>query len=784
MAIHSGAVDPEISGDYRSPVLNRLGRLLGAGFGGQVILSQTTAELCRDSLPPGVSLIDLGEHRLKDLSRPERIYQLGDPGLPAEFPALKTMDRRPNNLPIQPTPFVGRTQEVESLCAMLQRDPVRLVTVTGPGGIGKTRIGLQSAAELLDEYPAGVFCVELAPIVSTDLLPNAIAATLNLHDVPGEPVMTTLKHRLHDDRLLLLLDNFEHLAPAAPLVGELLASCPQIKVLVTSRLRLRIRGEHAFPLAPLDVPNPESPVSFEELTDHDSVRLFVERAKEINPAFVATPENAPVIASICARLDGLPLAIELAASRTRMLPPAALLHRLTSRLPLLTGGPRDAPERQQTLRGAILWSYDLLSEQERHLFRHLSIFRGGAALEAIASITGMDIFDMFDPLEGLVDHSLIRQSETGGEPRYHMLETIREFGNEQLRACGEYEDLARQHATHWAALADRFVDLFGTPTYEQWLKQVAGEQDNMRASLRWSLDHDPKVAYRLLMAMDSFWQIHGNLNEAISWLEQSDGVITDSHDRARVLGHLALLTQMTGDYGKAERSALEALAIFRESGSRQGIVSMLQIAGFAASQRGETSQSQQMLAESVETAREIDNAYELCEALNYFGFILYLQGEYDRARPLLEEAVERGRDALMDEGFLNILHSLGEVCRAQGDITGAARTYREGLTSRTSNLFHFGTVQLLGGVAILAAEQGFAAEAIRIFAAEETLRSGMQLGLSDEVLEDYATARNQARARLDPVLIDQAIEEGSRFTMEHVVAFATSVVDAILAADS
>ena len=780
MAIHAGAVDPEVTGDYRSPILNRLGRLLGAGHGGQVILSQTAMELCRDALPPGVSLIDLGEHRLKDLARPERIYQLAGPGLAASFPALKTIDRRPHNLPVQPTPFVGRSSDVEALCSSMRRDSVRLLTITGPGGIGKTRIGLQVGAELLDDYVDGVFLVELAPVMQADLVPHAIASALKVNEIPGEPLMVTLKHRLQDTRTLLLLDNFEHLVAAAPLTTEMLAACPHLKILVTSRLRLRVRGEHTLPLAPLDVPVVRGTETLEELTRHDSMRLFVERAQEVNPGLSLSPEAVQAMAGICAQLDGLPLAIELAASRTRIFPPGAMLARLTSRLPLLTGGPRDAPQRQQTLRNTILWSYDLLNNVEQQLFRHLSMFLGGASLDALTAVTGMDTWDFIDALESLVDHSLVKQVGDGEEPRYLMLETIREFGLEQLSQAGEVDALAERHAQHWATLADQFPDHFGTSEYEKWIARVAIEQDNMRAALRWAFDHDPKVLFRILHAMGGFWQYQGNLGEAISWLVQSKQVITDPVDRARILAHLAMLAQLVGDYDLAESAALEALALFRETNGTVGIVSMLQVAGYAAHLHGDIAQSQDMLGESVAAARELGQVFELCEALNYFGFVLYLQGEYERARPLLEEAVERGRDKMMDEGFSNILHSLGEVCRAMHDVRGAARAYREGLASERRILYHFGTMQLLGGVGILAADQGYAADSVRILAAERVLRSRMQFGLGPDILEDYADARSQAESLLDADAFRAAECEGEGLTFEEAIARANAVVDAIL----
>src|SRR5215207_7851027 len=484
MALHTGTTE-ERDGDYFGPPVNRVARLLSAAHGGQVLLSLATQELVRDQLPLDVELRDLGEHRLKDLFGPERVFQLVAPGLPAEFPPLRTLEGHPNNLPLQPTPLVGREREVSEIAERLRSEGVRLLTLTGPGGTGKTRLALQSAAELLEEFDDGAFFVALAAITDPELVPSAIAEPLGVRESAEQTLQESLKSYIRDKRLLLILDNFEQVLEGAPVAGELVGACPKLKVLATSRIPLRLYGEQEYPVPPLALPDPSDLPPLEILTQYGAVKLFVERARAVKADFAVTNESAPAVAEICARLDGLPLAIELAAARIRILPPQQMLQRLGDRLKLLKGGARDVPARQQTLRGTIDWSYDLLTEEEKVLFWRLSVFSRSHTLEAAEEVCDPEgKLDALEVVGSLLEKSLLRREQgVGGEPRFVMLETVHEYAREKLEESEEAEEVERRHAEYFLALAEEANPKLKGPDQLQWLQRRETEHDNMRAAL-------------------------------------------------------------------------------------------------------------------------------------------------------------------------------------------------------------------------------------------------------------------------------------------------------------
>src|SRR3989440_2024607 len=473
IGLHTG--EPQRSPDgYVGLDVHHAARIMNAGHGGQVLLSQATRELVQYNLPDGVSLCDLGEHHLKDLEHPCHLFQLVMAGLPSDFPPLKTLDIHPHNLPVQLTPLIGRQKEVDEIRRILEQQHVRLLTLTGPGGIGKTRLGLQVAAELSDLFLDGVYFVNLAPIRDPGFVVPTIAQTLNLQELAEHPLLDLVKAFLREKQLLLLLDNFEQVVSAALQVAELLAACPRLKVLVTSRMVLHVQAEQEVAIPPLCVPDPRQLPEVVALAQYDALALFIQRAQAVKPAFQLSHANARAIAEICLHLEGLPLAIELAAARIKLLPPQALLARLTPRLTLLSSGARDVPERQQTLRNTIAWSYQLVDAQVQRLFRRLSVFVGGCTLQAIeamgAALDG-EAGGVFEGVACLLDQSLLQQTESEGEePRLVMLETIREYAWECLAASGERETTCQAQARYYVALAEQAEPELDGPQQAVWLE--------------------------------------------------------------------------------------------------------------------------------------------------------------------------------------------------------------------------------------------------------------------------------------------------------------------------
>jgi predicted ATPase/class 3 adenylate cyclase len=514
MAIHTGEVEAQ-GRDFTGSSLNRIGRLLGVTHGGQTLLSHATQLIVRDTLPVGVGLLDLGEIRFRDLSLPENVFQLIHPELPGDFPSLASLDNRPNNLPTQPTTLIGREKELAEILNRLTSDEVRMLTLTGPGGTGKTRLGLQAAADLIDRFEHGVYFIDLASIRDPEAVLPAIARTLGVREASYRPVLEELREQLQAREMLLLLDNFEQVTAAAPKVVELLQACPHMKMLVTSREPLRVRAEYIFPVPPLTLPATglkQPPI--EQLTQYESVRLFIERAQAVKPDFSVTNENAPAVAEICARLDGLPLAIELAASRIRLFTPQALLERLGSRLRLLKGGARDLPARQQTLRDTIGWSYDLLDSAVQQLFVLLSVFTGGCTFESVEAVAGMVAgleeigLDTIDGLASLVDKSLVRQLENAdGEPRFVMLETIREYAAERLAEDPEFSaDARRAYATYFAGFARRQWEHLAGESLEATLEELESEVENVHSA--WHYWVAEKDFEQLGNFIDSLWLLY------------------------------------------------------------------------------------------------------------------------------------------------------------------------------------------------------------------------------------------------------------------------------------
>ena len=819
MALHTGAAD-ERDGDYFGPPLNRVARLLSAAHGGQVLLSLPIQELVRDQLPSEVGLRDLGEKHLKDLFRPERVFQLLAPDLPSQFPPLRTLDAHGNNLPVQPTPLVGREREVAQVCERLLSPEVRLLTLTGPGGTGKTRVGLQAAADLLEEFEDGVFFVTLATLTDPALVAPTLTQALGVAESGEKQPEAALREFVRDRELLILMDNFEQVLEATPLLEELLAAAPRLKVLATSRAALRLYGEHEFPVPPLELPDPTHAQPPERLTQYEAVRLFVERARAVKPDFSVTNENAPAVAEICVRLDGLPLAIELAAARTRLLPPRAMLAKLGSRLKLLTGGARNLPERQRTLRGAIEWSYELLTPEERTLFARLSVFAGGRTLEAIETVCDPEgELDTLDGLGSLLEKSLLRQEEgPSGEPRFVMLETIHEYAREKLGESGEDEEFRRRHAEHFLALAEEAEPELKGAQQLEWLDRLEEEYDNLRAALAWSFGAgEVEEGLRIAGALTRFWHVRGHLSEGRRWLEEGlakagDGVAPSARAKALVglgvavdvqegdyekaaplyeeglalfrelgdregiancLWNLGIMVGMIGgDHGRGEALLEESLGIYRKLGDEHGIASLLNALAMVASAQGDFARAATLYEDALTLSREAGDASGVARGLGNMSYAVLLLGDHERVTALAEEALAMSREQGNTLFTFVALGNLGLACRERGDHERAAASLVEALTIGLEIGEKLGVVESLEMMAGLAGILKEDQRAGRLWGAAQAWREATGAHLADAERALHEPRLTAARSRLGDALWEEALAEGRAMTLKRAAAYA------------
>ena len=728
MGVHTG--EPRlIDGRYVGLDVHRAARVMASGHGGQVVLSQTT----RDLLDNRFSLRDLGEHRLKDLSQPQRLYQLQIDGLPQEFPALKTLENRPTNLPVQPTALIGREREVEDVELLLRRDDVQLVTLTGPGGTGKTRLALQVAAELIEEFASGVYFVTLAPISDQALVVPTIAQTLGIREQGGEPLQETLKEYLRDKQLLLVLDNFEQIIGAAPSLASLLRSAEQVKVLVTSRTPLHLSGERAYDVLPLSLPDLGRLPGLEALGQYEAVALFIERAEAAKAGFAATSENAPAIAEICVRLDGLPLALELAAARVRALSPQALLSRLDQRLKLLTGGAQDLDERQQTLRATIEWSYELLSDEEKTLFARLGVFAGGCRLDAAEAVCDPERelnLDLLDGLTSLVEKSLLHQKEDpDGEPRFWMLETIREYALESLHATGEAHNCELRYAAHFLQIAEEAEPHLLGPAASEWTRKLTDELDNLRGSLACLQLIDPREAVRLCGALWRFWSSQGLWTEGREALEQAlDAPDARPNERAQALTALGDLAFHQGDYAVANEALSRAISFWKDVGSARGEASATALLGWVSERRDDyrTAGELGLAALALLDGADENDAFTRRSALALQATVPVAHGRYDEAIFRLRQALSVAQEAGLRSAVAATLGDLGKLERLRGNNEEAQRLLVQSMQLATELNDPSPRAYALLNLSHLARSQGDLATA-RAYA-EEGVSLAQQLG--------------------------------------------------------
>lgn len=672
------------NGGVLGPAAERAGLLLQAAHRGQILLSAAAAELAREALPERTDLRLLGAHRLSDLGPPQPIFQLLHPELIADFPSLKTIDSRPNNLPTQSTRLVGREKDLGMVSDLLKQDDVRALTLTGPAGTGKTRLALRVAAGLIDRFEQGIYFVDLAPLNSADMVIPTIALTLDLRDSRGQttPLFEILKGFLRNRRILLLLDNFEHLLSAAAQVEELLLSCPALKVLITSREPLRISFERDFAVSTLCLPEEGIEWNLKRMNHYSAVRLFAERSISVQPDFRLSEENALTVADICLKLDGLPLAIELAVSCLRFLTLRDLRKKLSHRLILLKGGSH-LPARHRTLRNAIEWSYTLLSDQDRELFAQLSVFKGGCTLEAAEEVSGGFSGDVLEGLRSLVEKSLLKQKDDNGVSRYWMLETIKEYARLCLEKSDEADACRQRHADYFLDLAVKTEPELRGPDQRQWFDRLGREHNNLNTALRWFLDHG-RTKESLRMGSALFWHwFHGsNISVGKRWLQEAlslDLSTVPLDLKAKALYSLGFLLFLQGDWSHAKKLLQRSLALYRQSGERRGQSLTLSILGIVERWLGEKKRGNAHCLKGVRMAREEGDS--LCIADSLIQAFGTTGGKFAGRAPRaeLEEALRRSRQIGDLWGIAHGLNSLGDLFVEMGDYAQARIRYEESL---------------------------------------------------------------------------------------------------------
>lgn len=774
MALHSGSVE-ERDGDYFGPALNEVARLLEVGHGGQTLVSRATYHLLPEPLPCEVALADLGEHRLRDLRRATRIYQVRHPDLPAGFPPLRSLDTLPHNLPMQLTSFIGREREIAEVERLLSEN--RLVTLTGAGGGGKTRLALQVGAEVIDRYRNGVWLVELASLAEPSLVPQTAVKALGLRPRPGEDAREALVAHCATRRLLLVLDNCEHLIEAcARLAEDLLVSCPDVGLLATSRETLGVPGEMVWSVPPFSLP--EERTTAREGIRYEGVKLFVDRASHAQPRFDLTDENVGAVVRLCRRLDGVPLAIELAAARVRFLPVEEIEDRLVDRFGLLKGGARTVLERHQTLRAAIDWSFELLDASEKVLFRRLAVFAGGWTVESAEKVVAGAPPEGGDTLEPasvlpmlctLVEKSLVLAEETKGTARYRFLETLREYAWDRLDEAAESAWARRRHRDFFLTLAEVADPQLVRVDKAIWLDRLEVEHDNFRAALEWTLnrEEDVDLGLRLAAALHRFWLWHGYLADGIEWLERAVAGSEDGRPelRSAALTALGLLARMRGDRGRSRDAGQRSLEIARRADDWPGVARALTICALAAQDDGDYDRATRLNEEALALGREVADPSIVAVALNSLGETARLEGDFERARTMYRQVLAETGDVANDEiAYFN----LGQVAVELGEAEAAQESYRRSmqLGTSTNNRWILSYALIGMGQALVESDP---VRAVQLMGAGEALRKvvGSVLYAADPSLLERSIGK--AREALDPATFESAWNAGRSMSLEEAL---------------
>jgi predicted ATPase/class 3 adenylate cyclase len=781
MGLHTG--EPKVTEDenYAGLDVHRAARISAAANGGQVLLSADTREhLLREGYPSLV-LRDTGSHRLKDLLYPEHLFELSVPGIPERLAPIRSLSNRPNNLPAQPTAFVGREREVSEICRLLLRDDTRMVTLTGPGGTGKTRLSLEVARALLDAFPAGVFQVPLAPVTNPAIVPQTIAQALGIPELPTRLVIETLKTSLGSRKMLLVLDNLEQVLGCAPMLAELLSGCPLLKLLVTSRETLKIRFEREYPVPALELPASNGGLHEpEELAGCESVRLFIDRVRDFKPDFELTRETAPLVAAICMRLEGMPLAIELTAPRMALLTPQALLNRLNDRLGFLKGGAKDLAQRHQTLRAAIDWSYNLLEEPDRALFRQTAVFVGGFSVESAEAVCGFDpaVPDLLGGLASLADKSLLKRGEVEGELRLSMMETLREYALEQLRLTPGYAAARALHAMHFVRLAEELAPGLMGKDQRRFVGRMLTEADNIRAALTWALEQPTaEVTSRLLRALLWLWIPKGMFAEGKAWvaraLEQTRRT-GRTLERAVVLDVAGWLGVLSGDYASALPHSEESLAIFQELGREAEGARAQIVLGVTSAVLGKEEGPGQV-NDALAVCAEHGDRYGTALGLVALGELQRGIGNGELARSCYEDAMAILRELGNIYWPCLLNQNLAHLRLHEGDWKGAAELLAP--TAELGQEFNYVLVVNLylvamGGVAVV---RGRAEEGVRLFGAVDALLRSLGATLEPPDQAEFDLHVAAAKSTLGEARFQAAWQEGARWTREEAITATASL---------
>jgi predicted ATPase/class 3 adenylate cyclase len=794
--------------------VHRAARICAAGHGGQVLVSRTVHDLAGRELPPGVALRDLGDHRLKDFAEPQQLYQVIADGLPAQFPPLRTLDDRPSNLPRRLSSFVGREREIEEGRALLANSP--LVSLTGPGGVGKTSLALQIAAGMLDELPDGVWLVDLGNVTDEDLVLHALAVAMRIAEEPGRDLAATIVDALRGKRLCIVLDNCEHLLNAsAALVSDLIGGT-DVRVLATSREPLAIAGERVLAVPTLELPDPRQVRTPAQAAQFTAVRLFVERATAAQPGFRLSDENVGAVVKICRRLDGMPLALELAAARVRALPVEEVAARLDDRFRLLTGGSRSAVPRHQALRATIDWSHDLLVPEERAVFRRLAAFAGGwslAAAEAVVSDNLVADADVLDLMTRLVDKSLIVADPTSSEARFAMLETIRQYARDYLVEAGEAEEIFRRHRDWYLALVERAKpDFFRGPPPMDWLAVFDREHDNLRLALEWSAAEADGAAagLRLAAGLWRYWEIRGYLIEGRAWLERTlaatDGEVSilraNAQTGAGVLAHtqgdhaaairyheeslaqqrqvgsrpsvayalsnLANLIAESGDFARAGELYGEASGMLQAIGDERGAAMALVMLADVMSHEGNYSAAVPIFAEAGEVFERFGDQFGRAFAFDSQALAVARTGQLEAARELHEQSLAISRQLGDERGVARSLMHLADVAARNGDRTRAKALNRECLRIRQTLHDMPGVATAMERLAWMSVPDA-AEDAARLLGAAQSLREAINTPLPAAARQDYDTRVRQLQSQLGASEFEAARQAGRMLGAEAAV---------------